>query len=132
MTREQPAQIASASSSRASNRVSSQWPGISVELVEFSKFQNTITLKIRLINAGEKDQNFNPSSRPTGDETSYLLDEATGTCYKGTSRASHRVSVPASGSVVFWTKYVIPEGDKPNYLTAILNYGILLEHLAVP
>ncbi len=115
-----------------SMRVSSQIAGVSAELVEFSRFANTITLKLRFVNTGKEDRKFSPSSIAWGDENSYLLDEATGKRYQGTARSGRYVSVPAGGSVEFWTKYLMPEGDKPRYLSAVLNYGILLEHLKVP
>lgn len=115
-------------------QVSSQIAGVSAELVEFSRFENTITLKLRFVNTGKKNRVFYPSghgSTPTGSD-SYLLDEVTGKRYKGTSHAGSVVSVPAGGSIVFWVKYLMPEGDKPRYLSAVLKDGILLEHLKAP
>ncbi len=43
-------------SSPTAKHVTSNIPDVSVELVEFSRFENTITLKLRYINAGEIDQ----------------------------------------------------------------------------
>jgi len=115
-----------------STRVLSNIEGVSAELVEFSRFENTITLKLRFVNTGKEDREFNPSSDGAGNEASYLLDEATGEQYEGTTHAGRYVSVPAGGSVEFWTKYLLPEGDKPRFLSVVLNHGILLEHLKVP
>ena len=115
-----------------SRRVSSQIAGVSAELLGFSRFENTLTLKLRYVNTGKEDKkNFTPSLIH-GYEGSYLLDEATGKRYKGTAHASRYITIPAGSSVEFWTKYLLPEGDKPRYLTAVLNGGILLEHLKVP
>ena len=117
-------------------RVSSQVPGINAELVEFSRFGNTVTLKLRFVNAGTEDQKFSPARnlKISYEEriSSYLLDEATGKRYTGTDRSNEYVSVLAGGSLEFWIKYVLPEGANPRYLTAVLNHGILLEHLEVP
>ena len=113
-------------------RVSSQIAGVSAELVEFSRFENTITLKLRFVNTGKDDRKFSPSSDMFGNEDNYLLDDATGKRYEGSTRVGRYVSVPAGGSVKFWTKYLLPEGDKPRFLSAALNHGILLEHLKVP
>ena len=113
----------------SSKRVSSKIPGISAELIEFSIFANTITLKVRFVNDGTGDQKFRPSESSGNFHTSYLLDEVTGKRYQGTAHASRSVSVPEGGGVEFWAKYLLPEGDKPRYLTAVLNHGIMFEHL---
>ena len=112
-----------------SMRVLSQIAGVSAELVEFSRFENTITLKLRFVNTGKEDRKLSPSYYSG---SSYLLDEATGKRYERTTHADEHVSVPAGGSVEFWTKYLLPEGDKPRFLSAILDHGILLEHLKAP
>lgn len=107
-------------------RVSSQLPGVSAELVAFSRFENTLTLKLRFVNKGKDSQTFSPSSNSDGGESSYLLDEATGKRYEGSDRTGRSVSVPAGDSVDFWIKYVLLEGERPRHLTAVLNEGILL------
>lgn len=115
-----------------SMRVSSQLLGVTAELVAFSRFENTLTLKLRFVNEGKDSQEFSPSSDMFGSESSYLLDEATGKRYKGSDRTGRYVSVPAGNSVDFWIKYILPEGERPRHLTAVLNHGILLEHVEVP
>ncbi len=115
-------------SSPTAKHVTSNIPDVSVELVEFSRFENTITLKLRYINAGEIDQR----GRLGGG--SYLIDEGTGTKYGNTAHAHQgsTVTIPAGGSIEIWVKYTMPEGEIPKYLTAALPYGVLLEHLEVP
>ena len=108
-------------SSSTVRHVTSNIPNVSVELVEFSRFENTLTLKVRFINAGEENAIGDPSYG------SYLLDEATGKKYPYTTSAGHGIT-PAGGSVEYWVKYTMPEGERPKYLTAVLN-GVLLEHL---
>lgn len=112
-----------------SMRVLSNIAGVSAELVEFSRFENTITLKLRFVNTGKEDRELSPSDNS---DESYLLDEATGKRYKRTTHADSHISVPAGGSVEFWTKYLLPEEDKPRFLSAVLDHGILLEHLKAP
>ncbi len=115
-------------SSPTAKHVTSNIPNVRVELIEFSRFENTITLKLRYINAGEEDQ-----SRDLG-WGSYLMDEITGKRFEKTATFSqgYQVIVPAGGSIDYWVKYTLPEGEMPKYLTAVFYYGVLLEHLAVP
>lgn len=112
-------------------RISTQLAGISVELIDLSRFQNTVTVKFRLINSSEEDRQFSPSSDVFGSESSYLLDEATDKKYTGTARASRYVTVPVGGTVEFWVKYPLPEEERSQYLTTVFNYGILFEHVEV-
>ena len=115
-------------SSPTAKLVTSTIPDVSVELVEFSKFENTITLRLRYINAGE----INQSERPGGG--SYLIDERTGTQYRSTahSHQGSNVIIPAGGSIEIWVQYTMPEGEIPKYLTAALKFGVLLRHLEIP
>lgn len=78
-----------------------------------------------------RTQEFSPSATQLSNH-GYLLDEATGKRYGDSDRTGWNVSVPAGDSVDFWIKYVLPEGERPRHLTAVLNHGILLEHLEVP
>ena len=104
--------------------ITSSNPNIGVELVAFSGFENTLTLKLRFTNAGEENAIGDPSSG------SYLLDEATGKKYRFTTSAGQGIT-PAGGSADYWVKYTMPEGERPKYLTAVL-YGVLLEHMKTP
>ena len=115
-------------SSPAAKHVTSDFPDVSVELGEFSRFENTITLKLHYINTGEIDQ------RGRLGYGSYLIDEGTGTRYTTTSYAyqGSSVTIPTGGSIEIWVKYTMPEGEIPKYLTAAFPYGVLLEHLEVP
>ncbi len=124
----EPAPQEESVSSPTARHIKSNIPNVSVELVEFSIFENTITLKLRFINTGDKDQ-----SDDFGDD-GYLLDERTGNKYNETANTygNANVTIPAGGSLELWVKYAMPEGDKPKYLTAVLKNGVLLEHLEVP
>jgi tetratricopeptide (TPR) repeat protein len=110
--------------------VISQIPGVTARLIEFSRFQNTITLKVRLTNSS--------SNTPDGLCAilgDHLLDEATGKTYSlsdqiYTSYCGLR-TIAANSSVDLWAKYSIPTEDHPQYLTAVLGYGILFEHLTL-
>ncbi len=110
-------------------RSSSQIPGVSAELIEFSRFERTITVKVRFINSGEENQKLNPAYSW---DDSYLLNEATANQFMWTARSNGTVTVPAGGNVEFWTKYTLPEGEKPQYLTLVFRHGILFEHIEVP
>ena len=110
--------------------VTSQIPGVTAELIEFSRFQNTITLKVRLTNSGANTPDG--LCAILGD---HLLDEATGKTYSMsdqiyTSYCGLR-TIAANSSVDLWAKYSIPTEDHPQYLTAVLGYGILFEHLTL-
>jgi hypothetical protein len=107
-------------------QVLSQVPGVSAELIEFSRFQNMVTAKVRFTNAGDEDQRVRPT------DNSYLLDEATQKQYRVTEQSNPTTEwVPAGGSMDVWAKYGLPQEDQPQYLTVILNHGILFEHLEV-
>ena len=106
-------------------QVASQVPGVGAELVDFSRFQNVVTAKVRFTNSGDEDQRI----WPTAD--SYLLDEATLKKYRVAEESNYSGDVPAGGSIDVWAKYGLPEEDQPQYLTLILNHGILFEHLEV-
>ena len=114
-------------SGTGARRVASSLPNVSVELLEFSRFENTLTLKLQFMNAGEKGQSGHPGYG------SYLLDEKTGEKYKNTvySWQGSNVIIPADGSLYYWVKFTLPDGEWPKHLTAVLN-GVLLEHLEVP
>ena len=115
-------------SSSPAMRVSSQVPGVSAELIEFSRFENTITVKLRFNNSGEEYQNLHASTR-----YSYLLDELTHQKYVMFAESNpSEARVPAGGSLQVWAKYALPAGEKPQYVTAVFNYGILFEHIKVP
>jgi len=108
-------------------RQASQVVGIDAELFEFFRFQNRITVKVRLINASEVRQYV---AKPT--EDSYALDETTGKKYPMTEQSNEGgVWVPATSSFPVWAKYEIPEEDEPQYLTVVLGEGILFDHLEV-
>lgn len=108
-------------------RVISQVPGLAVELVEFSSFENTITVKVRFTNSGEQAQHFRPTTN------SYLLDEATTDKFWVYDQSnSGFVDVPGDDSFTVWAKYGLPEEAHPQYLTLVLPNGVLFEHLSVP
>ena len=83
---------------------------------------------MRFINSGEENQELNPAFY----QTSYLIDEATNYWLGMTAASNGRVTVPAGGSLEFWTKHTLGEGDMPRNLTVVLNHGILFEHIEVP
>ena len=108
-------------------RVSSQVPGITAELTEFSRFENMATVKVRYTNSGES------SPRVWAITGSYLLDEATQKQYRLADQSNTgMVTVPPGGKLEVWGKYELSEEDRPRYLTVILQHGILFEHLKVP
>jgi tetratricopeptide (TPR) repeat protein len=115
-------------SSPTARNVTSNISNVSVELVEFSRFENTITLKLRYINTGEMNQSGYLAYG------SYLLDEGTGSRYNqiANTNSGSSSTIPAGGSLDFWVKYTLPEGGRPQFLTAVLSSGVLLEHLEVP
>lgn len=108
-------------------RQASQVVGVSAELIEFFRFQNRITVKVRLINTSKQSQIvFSPTAR------SYVLDEATGRKYPMTEESNKdSVRVPEGSSVPIWAKYEISEEDEPKYLTVALGNGILFDRLEV-
>jgi tetratricopeptide (TPR) repeat protein len=107
--------------------VPSQIPGVTARLIEFSRFQNTITLKMRLINSNAKDV--------TGlyqIANGHLLDETTGKTYE-TNDGSNRefVNMAPNSNIEVWVKYPVPAEDNPQYLTAVFGYGVIFEHLTL-
>jgi hypothetical protein len=107
-------------------RVISQVPDVAAELVEFSRFENTITAKVRFINTGEEDRAIWPTSG------SYVLDESAAQKLSAYDQSnSGTVTVPAGDSFSVWAKYALPEGESPKYLTLVLPNGVLFEHLEV-
>ncbi len=109
------------------NISSTQIPGVAAQLVDFSRFQNTITVKVRLINstANALPQFYSPTIG------SHLLDEATHTEYQVTDQSNQSVVVPANGSIEIWGKYDVSPNDKPQYLSVALGSGILFERIPV-
>jgi len=108
-------------------RASSQVPSVSAELIELTRFQNTITIKVRFINSGGEDQ----SLLVTFD--SYLLDEATNKKYRVGEQSNGGLTVvPAGGNLEVWAKYLLPPEEVPQYLTVVLRHGILFQHIEVP
>lgn len=107
-------------------QASSQVPGVSAELIEFSRFENMITVKLRFVNSSEEDKLL----VVTGN--SYLLDEATNKTYWAPRQSnSGGVSVGAGSSREVWAKYVLSEKENPQFLTLVIGYGILFEHIEV-
>jgi len=106
--------------------VESQVPGLSAERLEFSRFENTVTVKVRLVNGGEQE----PYVRVGYD--SYLLDEASLQKIPAADASDLSVPVPAGQSIVVWAKYGLPEGAQPAYLTVVCPHGVLFEHNALP
>jgi hypothetical protein len=106
-------------------RKPSQVAGVSAELLELSRFENTVTVKIRLVNSGQEDQQL------AGTNGSYLLDEATQKRFYPSAHSNNtsRVSVPAGGSIEIWAKYSLLPTQHPQYLTVVLEQGILFEHI---
>lgn len=106
--------------------VASQVPGVSAQLVDFSRFQNMVTARIRFVNSGDTEQQIWPTAN------SYLLDESTQKQYRVTEQSNSTTEiVPVGGSLDVWAKYGLPEEEQPQYLTLILNHGILFERLEV-
>jgi hypothetical protein len=106
--------------------VASQVPGVSAHLVDFSRFQNMVTAKIRFVNAGDTEQQIWPTAN------SYLLDESTQKQYRVTEQSNPTTEiVSAGGRLDVWAKYGLPEEDQPQHLTLILNHGVLFERLEV-
>jgi tetratricopeptide (TPR) repeat protein len=106
-----------------------QVPGVTAQLIEFSRFQNTITVKVRLINSTAKDSPRFGSPIVS----SHLLDEAAHTEYQVTDQSNNWVVevVPANNSVEIWGKYDLPSNDDPQFLSVVLGSGILFEHVPV-
>ncbi|OGO06543.1 MAG: hypothetical protein A2Y73_03225 [Chloroflexi bacterium RBG_13_56_8] len=108
-------------------REESQIPGLSAELTEFSKFENMVTIKLRFINSTDAAIRF----WVTGN--SYLLDEAAHKRYGVTEQSNAGPEeVPAGGTLEVWAKYALSEGENSQYLTVVVDKGLLFEHLEVP
>lgn len=110
--------------------VTTQVPGITAQLIDFSRFQNTITLKMRLINSNTTDTNW------SYDEFFYaghVLDEATGNTYRISDQSNGGAFglITANSSLDIWVKYSVPAEDSPQYLTAVFGYGVIFERLPV-
>ncbi len=118
-------QAASAAPGASLGVVPTQRAGVTAELIEFSRFQSTITVKVRLSNASEAAQTLHAVSRG-----SYLLDELRHEKYSLLAESNPNASdVPAGGSIVIWVKYDVPLEKQPQHLTVVLNHGIMFEHI---
>lgn len=107
---------------------STQTPGLQAQLIEFTRYQNTITAKIRLINSSTKDINLGIS--PTHD--THLLEEATHKQYKLVDESNFiNVAVQANSNVEVWAKYAVPAEDKFQSLSVNLGDGIVFDRIAV-
>ncbi|MBN1641108.1 MAG: hypothetical protein JXA09_07720 [Anaerolineae bacterium] len=106
-------------------QVASQVAGVNAELLEFGRFQNMVTAKIRWTNSGDSKQTIWPT------DNSYLLDEATQIKYRMTEQSNYSGEIPVGESIDVWAKYALPQADQPRYLSLILNHGVLFEHLEV-
>jgi hypothetical protein len=104
-----------------------QVSGVTAQLIDFSRFQNTITVKVRLINSAANDSPEFYS--PTLD--SHLIDETTHSEYQVTDQSNKWVVVPANGRLEIWGKYDLSPDDQPQYLSIALGSGILFEHIPV-
>jgi len=110
------------------NISSTQIPGVAAQLVDFSRFQNTITVKVRLFNSTANDQIYGAPTRG-----GYLLDEVTDKHYQVTDQSNvNGITVPANGSVEVWAKFPLPAEDKPQFLSVALSNGVLFERVLVP
>jgi len=102
-------------------------PGLTVEITEITRFQNVLTVKLRLRSTSDTDQ---PHLVASG---SHLLDEATYKTYGLIERSISAIQqVPANGALELWIKYALPAEERPQYLTLVLGHGILFEHLKIP
>jgi len=106
--------------------VATQVSGVCAELVELSQCENTVTANVRYVNSGEVDQSLWVT------RGSYLLDETTSETYQVMDQSnSLTASVPAHDSLDVWAKYRLPEGIRPQQLTAVFRQGLLFEHILV-
>lgn len=112
------------SSPSAQPIVNSQIEGVRVQLLEFSRFQNTITAKLRFLNSRAEQQ------RVTVTFLSSLFDNVTHREYPSVAE-SHGLSVniPANGYLDVWAKYALPDDENPPYLDLVLPNGVLFERL---
>ncbi len=106
-------------------KVASQVAGVSVELLEFGRFENTVTVKLRCTNSGEGDAHVSFT------DGSYLLDEATQTKYPVTEQSNGwpGFTIAAGNSLDVWAKYPLSGEVRPQYLTVVLQSGVLFEHV---
>lgn len=110
-------------------RSPTQTPGVSAELFEFARFQNTITARVRLINSGAKDQTF-PCCGPF--YGGYVLDEATGKQYGAIAQSnSGSITLPANVNIEVWAKFSLPAEERPQYLSVVGAYGTHFDNVAV-
>ena len=121
-----PTQPAPAPNASVTTRVPSQVQDVDVELVELTRFQNTITARFRFINSGAQAQIMRLTF------TSYLLDEATQRTYAVNFESnSGSTAVPANDTIEAWAKYEISPDDHPQYLTVVLPNGVSFDHIPV-
>jgi hypothetical protein len=106
----------------------SEVPNISVQLLEFSKFENTITAKLRFTNSGSEKQSVSTT------HNSYLINETTQKTYWITQESNpgyRSMSLDANGSIEVWAKYAVPETENPPFLSLALPNGVIFDHLEV-
>lgn len=109
---------------------SSQISGVHVYLTEFSRFQNTITVRIRFLNRGEQSVYVRPTMY--GD-VGYLRDDSTNNKYQLTDQGeNHGVSIPAGETREFWAKFLLPAEADPAFLSVVLPNGVLFDNVPVP
>ena len=107
----------------------SQISDISAELIEFSRFANTITAKVRLINS---DVEIKYLSFPYYYEN-YLLNEATKDQYELIDQSNKgQISVPGQDSLEIWKKFDFSSELTVKNVTLVLGNGILFQHVEVP
>lgn len=102
----------------------SQIQGVTARLLDVTRFQNTITARILLVNSlGTKSSGFYPT------HDTYLMNEENQSRYTIVAESNFSVEVPANGSIEVWAKYQIPAEDKPQYLSVLLSEGIHFDHI---
>lgn len=107
-------------------RMLSRVPDVTAELVEFTSFENTITVEVRFTNSSEEGKHLRPTAG------TYVLDEASHNKYSAYEHSNAgMVEVPAGGSLSVWAKYGLPGGERPQHLTVALPNGVLFEHLEI-
>jgi hypothetical protein len=101
--------------------------GLSVALTDFSRFQNVLTVELRVTNSSAEDK------FPYLSGGSHLLNEETFVQYSVLDQSPLAYQpVPATSDREIWIKYRLPEDENPRYLTLVLGHGVLFEHLEVP
>jgi hypothetical protein len=105
--------------------VVTQVAGVSVQLLEFSRFQNTYTARLRFTNSSTQDQYMGVTAN------SYLYDNATSQRLELLDQSNPGVSqrVPANTSIDVWAKYGLSSGEVPQYLDLVLPNGVLFPRL---